>query len=174
MGFLKDQGVSRRSFLKIPTPGDFLVPFASPQKELAAAAAKPLFGFLGGCSACGRATFQRRKVAKVLRACGPGPKGVALFRRQSRPARKPLERCLNSITAALLNEPGHLLLQDDLRLSGSTYTVGSGRRAATRCASLRKMRNAPAGCLCRSGTPSTPGGNPLFVAHFHTNTGNYG
>ena len=35
---------------------------------------------LWGCSACGRATFQRRKVAKVLRACGPGPRGVALFR----------------------------------------------------------------------------------------------
>ena len=68
-----------RGNFEIPLPlGDFLVPFASLQKELAAAAAKPLFCFRG-CSACGRATFQRRKVAKVLRACGPGPRGVLLI-----------------------------------------------------------------------------------------------
>ena len=76
-----------------------------------------------GYSACGRATFQRRKVAKVLRACGPGPRRVALFRWQSRPARKPLERCLSFITAVLLNELVRLLLHDDLRLSFRTYTV---------------------------------------------------
>ena len=29
----------------------------------------------GGCSACGRVTFPRRKVTKVRRACGPGPGG---------------------------------------------------------------------------------------------------
>ena len=58
---LKDQGASRGSFSKATSPGDFLVPFASLQKELAAAAAKSLFCYRG-CSACGRATFQRRKV----------------------------------------------------------------------------------------------------------------
>ena len=100
---LKDQGASRRSFSKATSPGDFLVPFASLQKELAAAAAKPLFRFFRGCSACGRATFQRRKVAKVLRACGPGPRRVALFRRQSRPARCHQEGCLTVIATALLN-----------------------------------------------------------------------
>ena len=44
---MKDQGVSRRSFPKATFPGDFLVPFASLQKELAAAAAKPLSCFKG-------------------------------------------------------------------------------------------------------------------------------
>ena len=64
--------------------------------------AKPLFRFRG-YSACGRATFQRRKVAKVLRACWPGPGGVALFRWQFRPARCPHEGCLCLLTAVLLN-----------------------------------------------------------------------
>ena len=99
---LKDQGASRRSFSKATSPGDFLVPFASLQKELAAAAAKSLFCYRG-CSACGRATFQRRKVAKVLRACGPGPKRVALVRWQLRPARWPQEGDLIIIAAALLS-----------------------------------------------------------------------
>ena len=58
---------------------------------------------LWGCSACGRATFQRRKVAKVLRACGPGPRRVALFRWHSRPARCPHDGCLIIIAAALLS-----------------------------------------------------------------------
>ena len=49
------------------------------------------------------------------------------MRGQLRPARKPLERCLTVITAVLLNGLDRLLLQDDLRLSGSTYTVGGGR-----------------------------------------------
>ena len=84
--------------------------------------------FVLRCSACGRATFQRRKVAKVLRACGPGPRGVALFRWQSRSARCPHGRCLNFITAVLLNELDRLLLQDAMRLSCRTYTVGGGRR----------------------------------------------
>ena len=53
-------------------------------------------------SACGRATFQRRKVAKVLRACGPGPGRAFLRPWQSRPARKSLEGCLKIIAAALL------------------------------------------------------------------------
>ena len=44
---LKDQGASRRSFSKATAPGDFLVPFASLQKELAAAAAKSLFCYRG-------------------------------------------------------------------------------------------------------------------------------
>ena len=61
-------------------PGDFLVSFASLQKKLAAAAAKPLFSFRR-YSACGRATFQGRKVAKVPRACGPGPRGALLLPR---------------------------------------------------------------------------------------------
>ena len=51
------------------------------------------------------------------------------MRGQSRPARKPLERCLCLLTAVLLNQPDHLLLQDNLRLSGAAYTVGAGRRA---------------------------------------------
>ena len=51
------------------------------------------------------------------------------MRGQSRPTRKPLERCLCLLTAVLLNKPDHLLLQDNLRLSGATYTVGAGRRA---------------------------------------------
>ena len=65
----------------------------------------------------------------------PGPPfyGIARgVRRQLRPARKPREGCLNFITAALLNGPDRLLLQDNLRLSGAAYTVGAGRRAATR------------------------------------------
>ena len=53
------------------------------------------------------------------------------MRGQSRPARKPLERCLCLLTAVLLNKPARLLLQDDLRLSGAAYTVGSEQRAAT-------------------------------------------
>ena len=64
----------------------------------------------------------------------PGPPfygGVEGAPRRSRPARRPLERCLNLITAVLLNKPNHLHLQDDLRLSGAAYTVGSGRRART-------------------------------------------
>ena len=84
--------------------------------------------FVLRCSACGRATFQRRKVAKVLRACGPGPKGVALFRWQSRPARCPHEGCLTVITAALLNELDRLLLHGTMRLSGAAYTVGGDGR----------------------------------------------
>ena len=64
---------------------------------------EPSVSFFRGCSACGRATFQRRKVAKVLRACGPGPRRVALFRWYSRSARCPHEGCLNFITAVLLN-----------------------------------------------------------------------
>ena len=48
--------------------------------------------------------------------------------RQSRPARKPHEGCLNFITAVLLNELDRLLLQGTVRLSCRTYTVGSGRR----------------------------------------------
>ena len=99
-------------------------------EKLAAGAVKPLFCFRG-YSACGRATFQRRKVAKVLRACGPGPRRVALFRWCSRSARCPHEQCLTVITAVLLSEPTRLLLQGTMRLSGATYTVGSGRRAAT-------------------------------------------
>ena len=51
------------------------------------------------------------------------------MRGQSRPARKPLEGCLCLLTAVLLNKPDRLLLQDNLRLSGATYTVGAGRRA---------------------------------------------
>ena len=100
---LKDQGASRGFFSKATSPGDFLVPFASLQKELAAAAAKPLF-CSRGCSARGRATFQGRKVAKVPRACGPGPRRAALFRWQSRPARCHQEGCLIFITAVLLND----------------------------------------------------------------------
>ena len=73
----------------------------------------------------------------------PGPpfyRGARGVRGQSRPARKPLEGCLCLLTAALLNGPDRLLLQDNLRLSGATYTVGAGRRAATRTIS------APAKC----------------------------
>ena len=40
----------------------------------------------------------------------------------------PSERCAKIITAVLLNGPDHLLLQDEMRLGGSTYTVGGGRR----------------------------------------------
>ena len=77
-----------------------LVTFCPHRKSLAAAAAKSLFCFRG-YSACGRATFQRRKVAKVLRACGPGPRRVALFRWHSRSARCPHEGCQKIIAAAL-------------------------------------------------------------------------
>ena len=51
------------------------------------------------------------------------------MRGQSRPTRKPLEGCLCLLTAVLLNKPDRLLQQDNLRLSGATYTVGAGRRA---------------------------------------------
>ena len=54
--------------------------------------------------------------------------GARGMRKQLRPARKPHERCLCLLTAVLLNKPDHLLLQDTMRLSGSTYTVGGGGR----------------------------------------------
>ena len=38
------------------------------------------------------------------RACGPGPRGALLIPWNMRPARKPHERCLNVITAVLLND----------------------------------------------------------------------
>ena len=82
-----------------------------------------------------------------------------------------------------------VLLQDAMRLSGSTYTVGSGRRAATWGRPYGRAGNLTLGrTLCaptknekRSGglsvqkrNPSTPGGNPLLVARLNTNIGNYG
>ena len=62
----------------------------------------------------------------------PGPPfygGARGVRGQSRPARKPYEKCLCLLTAVLLNKPDRLLLQDTMRLSCRTYTVGAGRRA---------------------------------------------
>ena len=109
--------------------------------------------------------------------------------RQLRPARKPHERCPCLLTAVLLNKPDRLLLQDDLRLSGAAYTVGSEQRAATwgrpygragnltrgrtLCAPIKNEKR-PGGLSVQKRNPSTPGGNPPYVAHFHTNTGNYG
>ena len=85
--------VTRRFF------GFFLIA----QKETRRRSGETSVSFFRGYSACGRATFQRRKVAKVLRACGPGPRGVALFRWHSRPARCPHDGCLIIIAAALLS-----------------------------------------------------------------------
>ena len=79
-------------------------------------------------------------------------------------------------------------LQDKMRLSFRTYTVGAGRRAATWGRPYKRIRIPSRGhTLCapvknekRSGglsvqkQPPTPGGNPPYVAHFHTNTRNYG
>ena len=62
----------------------------------------------------------------------PGPpfyRGARGVRGQSRPARKPYEKCLCLLTAVFLNKPDRLLLQDTMRLSCRTYTVGAGRRA---------------------------------------------
>ena len=99
---MKDQGVSRRSFPKATAPA--ILWFLSDRSERNSPPQRRNLCFvLGGCSACGRATFQRRKVAKVLRACGPGPRRVALFRWHSRPARKPQDGCPKIIAAALLN-----------------------------------------------------------------------
>ena len=116
-------------FPKNPNPRRFFGFFLIAQKETRRRSGETSVSFFRGYSACGRATFQRRKVAKVLRACGPGPRGVALFRWQSRPARCPHEGCLTVITAALLNELDRLLLHGTMRLSGAAYTVGGGRRA---------------------------------------------
>ena len=55
--------------------------------------------------------------------------GESAKSRHLRPARRPQERCAKIITAVLLNELDRLLLQDDLRLSCRTYTVGGGRWA---------------------------------------------
>ena len=76
--------------------------FLIAQKETRRRSGETSVSSFRGCSACGRATFQRRKVAKVLRACGPGPRRVALFRWQFRPARCPHDRYLTVIAAALL------------------------------------------------------------------------
>ena len=49
--------------------------------------------------------------------------------RHLRPARCPQEGCLTVITAVLPNEPGHLLLQDKMRLSSAAYIVVSKQAA---------------------------------------------
>ena len=59
------------------------------------------------------------------------------MRKQLRPARKPHERCLNFITAVLLNKLNHLLLQDNLRLCGAAYTVGGEPATAQIFAALK-------------------------------------
>ena len=67
--------------------------------------------------------FWERPAAHALvfhEPLSPGPpflRGSPLCRWQSRSAQCPPERCLNFITAVLLSEPAHLLLQDDMRLS---------------------------------------------------------
>ena len=108
--------------------------------------------------------FWERPAAHALvfhEPLSPGPpflRGSPLCRWQSRSARRPLERCLNFITAVLLSEPAHLLLQDDMRLSSRTYTVGGGRRAHTvrpYKAALRPARNihSPIGALLSARIP---------------------
>ena len=79
----------RASEMPVSRPRRFFGFFLIAQKETRRRSGEPSVSFFRGCSACGRATFQRRKVAKVLRACGPGPGRVALFRWQFRPARCP-------------------------------------------------------------------------------------
>ncbi len=131
---------SRSAFLTKRRPPAILWFLSDRSERNSPRRAKSLFCFRG-CSACGRATFQRRKVAASsqsplcsgrpgrpslaplpcasfptmnrsagfmvggqCRACGPGPRRVALFRWHLRPARKPHERCLNVITAVLLSD----------------------------------------------------------------------
>ena len=104
-------------------PGDFLVPFASLQKELAAAAAKLFLQDISPSAdgdllcprrqsrqnaAGGRGVWERPAAdALVFQApLSPGPpclRGSPLKHRQLRPARRPHERCLKIITAVLLN-----------------------------------------------------------------------
>ena len=78
--------------------------------------------------------FKERPAANALVFQESHPRTPVVYgrargvRRQSRPARKPHEGCLNFITAVLLNELDRLLLQGTMRLSCRTYTVGSGRR----------------------------------------------
>ena len=78
--------------------------------------------------------------------------GARGMRKQLRPARKPHERCLCLLTAVLLNEPDRLLLQGTMRLSGATYTVGSGRRAG----------EADSSC---QGESASPGRRPQCMLH---------
>ena len=104
-------------FLSSHVPGDFLVPFASLQKELAAAAAKPLFcvkdispsadGDLlcprrqSRQNAAGGNGFWERPAADALVFQEPFPPDPHFYERAFlrsqylRPARCPLERCLN-------------------------------------------------------------------------------
>ena len=156
---------SRSAFLTNNLPGDFLVPFASLQKELAAAAAKSLFSFRG-CSACGRATFQRRKVAASSQSplCSGHPglgiphAAPLLLLSNHEPLRwvhgwgpiaglraRTQESCAVSssipsgaVPSGMVSMLTHcrsaqltkqVLLQDAMRLSGATYTVGGDRRA---------------------------------------------
>ena len=92
----------------------------------------------------------------------PGPPvygGVEGAPRRSRPARRPQERCAKIITAVLLNKPDHLLLQDAMRLSCRTYTVGGGRRAAT--------RGRPYGAKVERGILTTPPHRAIISLKFH-------